>query len=63
MRANDTERQMRALFQSLVAHDQIDAAAGVYMAVRALYLPTTAWHAPAAVVRRTVELKAQGVHA
>ena len=44
MQAKNTERALRDLFLALERAGQIDAAAGVYLAASALYLPTTAWH-------------------
>ena len=44
MQAKTTERTLRDLFEELQARGETDLAAGVYLAVQKLRLPTTAWH-------------------
>jgi hypothetical protein len=43
MQAKTTERTMRDLFDQLQRRGEHDAAAGVYLAAKALYLPGPAW--------------------
>lgn len=43
MQSKTTERTMRDLFHSLQSRGEHDAAVGVYLAAKALYLSQTAW--------------------
>lgn len=54
MQAKTTERVLRDLFEELQARGETDQAAGVYLAVQKLRLPTTAWHPTRDVVKATI---------
>lgn len=58
MKAADTERALRELFNDLQARGSIEVAAGVYMAARRLGLVTAAWRPSRDVVRARLRVEA-----
>jgi hypothetical protein len=57
MQAKSTERTMRDLFHALVLANQVDAAAGVYLAAGALGLDRKSWRLGRPVILATVALR------
>jgi hypothetical protein len=57
MQVKSTDRTLRDLFHRLQDDGQIEAAAGVYLAARALWLPGKTWHPTAPTLRAVYALK------